>query len=361
MDGAGYCLSFNSNYIELELSDGTNSGTFTSAQGVPTDNEWHFVAITVDRSLTNGIKYYVDGVQQIITKNPTAVSNSISNNGNLYIGKHPNLGHFFSSELDEIELFNEALSQVSIERIYTAGGAGKCNNVAYAPSVVGYCASQTTLSIGITICNYSNSQRTYSLQDLAGLPAGTNGGNCNVDGPTNYNDISGSLTLNGGHCGIYMIEITKPASMTSPFDRACYQASFQDDTGNTFWTEGSVLDLSALCLVVQSNGNPLESIILSPKQRKNLTLILQNSSEQAMEGRISLADPKEENLMITSKNGKFLLNSFSIPAKTSLEVPLTIESKVFRSFKGQSLKVEVRSQEDQHFEVIREINVSSQR
>jgi len=361
IDGRGYGVSFNNNLIELTLNDGTSSNTFTSAQGVPTDNQWHFVAITVDRSSTSGIKYYMDGIQQPITRNPTSVNNSLSNNGNLFIGKHPTLGQFFGGELDEIELFNEALSSLTIERIYAAGSAGKCKNVAYAPEVVGYCTSQTVVTVGITLCNYGNNQRTYTLQNLAGLPTGANGGSCDVNGPTSYTDLTGSLTLNSGNCGVYLINITKPVGLTTPFDRACYQVTFEDDTDNTFWAEGSVVDLSAICLVVQSNGSPLEAIILSPGQKKKLRMVLQNKNEYDIRGRIGLSDPKRENLTLNSLNKKVRLDNFIIPAGKTLEIPLTINLFLNQPFRAQSLIVEVKKQNSQRFERIREIPINGQR
>ncbi len=360
MDSRGYCLSFNGNFIELELNDGFTSNTYTSTQGVPTNNQWHFVTVTVDRSSNSGIKYYIDGVLAG-TNDPTAVSNSLSNTSNLLIGKHPLQGDFFGAKLDEVELYDKALSDLTIQRIYAADGAGKCSNVAYTPEIVGYCPNQTTVAVGITVCNYSNSQRTYTLQDLSGLPAGANGGSCHVDGPTNYTDPTSSISLNAGNCGVYIVNITRPSGLNIPFNRACYQATFVDNNGNAFWAEGSVMDLSPICLSVEGNGIPLEAVILSPGQSKQVNLALQNNSEQDMRGRIRLADTKTEDLSLSSAVENLDLNDFTIPAGESLEIPVMVKLNKYRPFRKQSLVVETQAKDDQSFQSIREIPVSSQR
>ena len=88
---------------------------------------YHHVAVTMDRSLTNGGKIYVDGTA-ILTFNPTVVSGSLSNNAPVRIGVHPQPGFngWYKGVIDEPTIYRRALADTEIAALYTAGGAGKC-------------------------------------------------------------------------------------------------------------------------------------------------------------------------------------------------------------------------------------------
>jgi hypothetical protein len=99
------------------------------------DGVFHHVAVTVDRGATNGGKLYVDGVPA--TFNPTVTPGDLSNYEPVRIGVHPDdaLNCFFKGIIDEPAIYERALSQSEIERIYNAGVAGKYNpNCVTAPT-----------------------------------------------------------------------------------------------------------------------------------------------------------------------------------------------------------------------------------
>ncbi len=83
------------------------------------DGQWHHVAATYDGSAQ---KIYVDGVMQ----------NSTGGGLNILQGTSPvSIGargssNPFSGALDEVSLYNRALSAAEIQAIYNAGSAGKC-------------------------------------------------------------------------------------------------------------------------------------------------------------------------------------------------------------------------------------------
>jgi uncharacterized repeat protein (TIGR01451 family) len=88
------------------------------------------VAVTVNRDERDGGKLYLDG-NLIHTFNPTNRSGSISNAGDLWIGKHHansafNREMWFDGELDEVEFFDRALDLDEFDAIYRAGSSGKC-------------------------------------------------------------------------------------------------------------------------------------------------------------------------------------------------------------------------------------------
>ncbi len=87
------------------------------------DNTWHHVAGTWNGSIMN---LYVDGILQ----NSRSSAGSISITSTPLIigdfGTSLNVQYGFSGLIDEVEIFNRALSQSEIQAIYLAGSAGKC-------------------------------------------------------------------------------------------------------------------------------------------------------------------------------------------------------------------------------------------
>ncbi len=93
----------------------------TTIEGTPfSDAGWHFICFTCDRN-GNGISY-LDG----ITGTPIDISAfgvSLTNTQDLYIGDyHPQLGNdTIDGSLDNIMIFNKALSVTEIQQIYSQG------------------------------------------------------------------------------------------------------------------------------------------------------------------------------------------------------------------------------------------------
>lgn len=119
---------------ELYLSDGTPGFQIASVAGVAsfaTTNDirggYHHLAVTLDRSSTNGGHIYVDGIAKL-DFNPTVVSGSLSNSAPVRIGVHPQPGFngWYKGVIDEVTIYRRALSNTEITALYAAGSAGKC-------------------------------------------------------------------------------------------------------------------------------------------------------------------------------------------------------------------------------------------
>jgi len=103
------------------------------------DGNWHHVAGVYDG--TN--KYlYVDGTLDVSTPTTGSIS-QISQP--VYIGNTPNApgNYIFNGLIDEVSLYNRALSASEIQAIYAAGSAGKCNN--FEPMIVTQPTDQTLI------------------------------------------------------------------------------------------------------------------------------------------------------------------------------------------------------------------------
>jgi hypothetical protein len=84
------------------------------SQAVITDGQWHYVGFVWDGSYRT---LYVDGVE--VAKDETAVAPLLSSDGSLYIGVDKNLepSSFFSGLLDDIRIYNRALTTKQIETL----------------------------------------------------------------------------------------------------------------------------------------------------------------------------------------------------------------------------------------------------
>ncbi|MEM7531481.1 MAG: LamG-like jellyroll fold domain-containing protein [Chloroflexota bacterium] len=113
----------------LRLADGaSNRGNFSSGISV-NDGEWHLVTVTVDRNNPAGGRWHIDGILRS-TFNPTQMQDSLNNAGNLTIGRNAiNDNEFFTGSLDEVEVYERALTPDEITRMYAVGSTGKCKPI----------------------------------------------------------------------------------------------------------------------------------------------------------------------------------------------------------------------------------------
>jgi uncharacterized protein (TIGR03437 family) len=148
----GYFLAMNEGYLTFFYPDQPSGVWEWTDQafglGGPTflaDGKWHHVAVTIARtSLTGGSAMYVDGVPILLldTKNqPWSWSTTTA----LTIGG----GGFPGTNLavDEVEIFNRALSGAEVGQIFAAGSYGKCK----ASSTVTDTVTTNPANLNVTI------------------------------------------------------------------------------------------------------------------------------------------------------------------------------------------------------------------
>jgi hypothetical protein len=127
----GYFLFLFNGRLAFQLGAGTFFN-YISSSLLPDlrDGRFHHVAVTVDRNSPTGGHLYVDGGPPVLTFDPTNRLGSLTNIKSLFIGRHaadPAITFLYKGGLiDEVELFNSAISQVDIQRIVDADSTGKC-------------------------------------------------------------------------------------------------------------------------------------------------------------------------------------------------------------------------------------------
>jgi hypothetical protein len=142
----GYIFDLSGGILLIQLDPGYFNGNNFDTNTVPADGNWHFVAVTVRRTSTNGIQFYVDG-HPTATSNPTSHEGSLSNNASLQVGGSTLAGTYWQGGLDEVEVFNRALSTNELYTIYSAGTAGKCKPCCYLKDLTISKVTNTTIEV----------------------------------------------------------------------------------------------------------------------------------------------------------------------------------------------------------------------
>jgi tetratricopeptide (TPR) repeat protein len=86
---------------------------------VVSDNQWHHVAVTVDRDQVDGGSWYVDGKEVGFPFNPTNQQGSLSNTIPLTVGRRSDdFGGIFRGNIADIRLYKRVLLAADIQLIY---------------------------------------------------------------------------------------------------------------------------------------------------------------------------------------------------------------------------------------------------
>jgi hypothetical protein len=184
---SGYLFNVRFGQLLIELDAGLFAGDNLDTHHVPADDHWHLVAVTVQRAAANGIQFYIDG-RPTSTSDPTGHEGSLANNAPLLVGGSTLSGEYWLGGLDEVEVYNRALSAWEVQGIFNAGAHGKCKpclNLSSptnktvqcptnwnfdAPVVVDLCCTNYTLtsntvtSVSINPCAYLYT-RTWQVTD----------------------------------------------------------------------------------------------------------------------------------------------------------------------------------------------------
>src|SRR5262249_41103323 len=100
-----------------------NDGNWTGLIGqTPLDNGgWHFITLIVT-PLANTVKIYVDGKLDGTATNPIIEPDFQDQQQPLFIGKERNSSVFFRGSIDDIRIFNRAITESEILDLYNENG-----------------------------------------------------------------------------------------------------------------------------------------------------------------------------------------------------------------------------------------------
>src|SRR6185369_8286089 len=127
----GYSLFLAGGRLAYWLGASSSSSTLVSSGPDLRDGMFHHVAASFNRSTTNGARLYVDGLP-VLSFDLSARRGSVSNGVALGIGsplKSPTFydgTNAFNGFIDELAIYNRALTSDEVLSIRQAGAAGKC-------------------------------------------------------------------------------------------------------------------------------------------------------------------------------------------------------------------------------------------
>lgn len=211
---SGYGLRLHNGHPALRIKTASCTNLFVAdASPSLVDSCWHHIVVT---RLGSTAKIYVDGT---IAGDFTGVcAGSLANSMPLEIGGLPlDPGACFSGIIDEVAVWNRALSPAQISSLWAAGTEGMCRESWWVPSTI--LATGTQARVRPVICNFTPSNFTAHYT-FAALPAG---GACTAAGPTAFSPAFGAQLILAGQCTVLpQVTLTLPAGMVSGA-RSCYQ------------------------------------------------------------------------------------------------------------------------------------------
>lgn len=129
----GYLFMVHNGRLLLQLADPEASFLNYLSNASVNDNNWHHVAVTVDRNSSSGGRMYVDG-QLVYQFNPRSRDGNLNNSSPLTIGRvSDGQNNFFDGQIDEVTLYSRMLSANQINGIFNATSSGKCDEPSISP------------------------------------------------------------------------------------------------------------------------------------------------------------------------------------------------------------------------------------
>ena len=102
-----------------------NVGNVGNCYSQPSSGVWHHLAVVFDKSQTGGdeVKFYVDGVLQTVNRslNSSTNTNNFGNNP-IYLYSRAGNNQFTSGTIDDLRIYNSALTAEEIQEIYNNPG-----------------------------------------------------------------------------------------------------------------------------------------------------------------------------------------------------------------------------------------------
>jgi hypothetical protein len=118
----GYEFYIYSGTIGALLSTQTSLKSYSGAASVWNDGDWHLVTLTYSRS-GHSSQVYIDGsVLGFLTLDDAATKLDFGNTLPLIFGKDASGTRYFKGSIDEVRIYNRALTDTEVDRMFHDGG-----------------------------------------------------------------------------------------------------------------------------------------------------------------------------------------------------------------------------------------------
>ena len=182
----------------------TNGGTYTKIGGAILDNQWHHCAFVWDSS-ANTFDIFEDGVK--IGTSTTTSGSLISSTASAYIFSYVNGAPYSSGNVDELAIFDSALSQSDVSAIYNNGEPQSLD--AYSPLVWfrmgdnatwnGATWTMTSVGTDTRIARSINMVEANRTTDVPTAPTFSNTKSIALDGVDDYVNVADNSNLSFGN------------------------------------------------------------------------------------------------------------------------------------------------------------------
>ena len=104
--------------LQFVAQDSTGSAVTIKTATTPTVNQWVHILVSVQSGVTNGTNIYLNGS---LDKTATTFINAATGTVKVFIGKKSYSGNHIDGFIDEVAMFNSALSATDATNIYNSG------------------------------------------------------------------------------------------------------------------------------------------------------------------------------------------------------------------------------------------------
>ena len=235
-----------------------NVGYSTACYAQPSSGVWHHIAVVYDKTQTgsNAVNLYIDGVLQTATSRPNTVTNTNGFGSNpLYFFSRGGTVQFAAGEMDDLRLYNVALSASQIQQLYQAGTATLVSiavtpaNPSVAKGTTQQFMATGTYSDGsiqnlTSLVTWTSSSTTVATITSAGLATGAGTGSTTIQATSG--SISGSTGLTVAPPGLVSMAVT-------PVNGSVVNGSTQQFTATGTYTDSSTQNLTGSATWASSN------------------------------------------------------------------------------------------------------------
>src|SRR5271165_3664047 len=220
-----------------------NAGYTANCYGQPSSGAWHHLAVVFDKSQTAGdaVKFYLDGVLQTPSQSLFASTN-IDNFGNnpIYLFSRGGETMFDSGALDDLLIYNTALTAAQIQQIYD-GTTMLALAVTPANAAIRAGTQQQFTATGTygdgsqqdltSLVTWNSSASSVAAINSGGLATGVATGNTNIQ--ATLGPISGGATVTVT-AATGLGDLAAPAGWGQGFDFRSTQNFVTDPPGSTY-------------------------------------------------------------------------------------------------------------------------------
>jgi hypothetical protein len=118
-------ITNNPSFLQLLHKTGTSTDTSYISTSIVTFGIWQHVAVTLKEG--DSVKFYINGIEAGIL--PQTEAFGIFDNGSVLIGAQLNSVNYFNGPMDDVRIYNRALSATEIQHLYYEGTRKAINPV----------------------------------------------------------------------------------------------------------------------------------------------------------------------------------------------------------------------------------------